>query len=67
MVNKIVEVRQLNKRERQKLEQKMLGYGNRKKVSIATGLHGTTLDKAINGGNLDIVTLNAIRKYLLDN
>lgn len=64
MVQPIVQVRQLNKRERAKLEKVMLGYGNRKKVSDATGLHGTTLDKAVDGGKLEIDTLNSIRTYL---
>jgi DNA-binding phage protein len=65
MIHEIVEVKQLTKREKQALSRKMLGYGKVKAAIEATGLHRTTLYRALETGtNMDVDTLNAIRKFL---
>lgn len=60
----VINVKQLTKRERASLATKVLGHGNKKAAAEATKLHRTTIDKAIDGGNMDPDTLNAIRKFL---
>lgn len=65
MSNQIIEVKQLTKREKNKLSRKMLGYGKVKDVIEQTGLHRTTLYRALEDNtNMDITTLNAIRTFL---
>lgn len=61
----VIEVKQLTKREKNKLSRKMLGYGKVKEAIEATGLHRTTLYRALEADtNMDVDTLNAIRKFL---
>lgn len=65
MTHEVVEIKQLTKREKQKLSRMMLGYGKGKAAVQATGLHRTTLYKALEDGtNMDVDTLNAIRTFL---
>lgn len=67
MVSETAEIKQLTKSECKKLANKMLGYGKRTAAIKATGIDGTTLDKAKDFGvRLSEETLNGIRDFIND-